>query len=364
MKRIFINIILLGLVAFLQIACEKDETLTVAKSDAEPAKLSATKTTLTLDEADADQDAVTFSWTAADFGFSAAVNYSLEFGKKDSNFVNAKTIDLGNSKERTMTVGALNAIANGIRLKGFVANEMEVRIRADIGGTVKPVYSSVVLLNITPYLDKPPYQTLYMVGDATVGGWDNKAATPMFRATDNVFLFTYTGKFKKGYFKFLGTLGKWAPMWGRSSSGGVFFRATEADPDPDAFEVQTEGYYTVTLNLRNTSFSMTPFDASSAKVYNSIGIIGPFTGWSAIAPMTASDIDPHIWTINYTFAEDTEMKFRIAEGWSENWGAESNATESNPYGLGVSNGPNMKVKKGNYLIRFNDITKNYILIAQ
>lgn len=364
MKSIFNNIFLLSFLAFIQVACEKDQTLTIAKSNATASTLAATKSSIVLTEAEATQDAITFSWNATDYGFSAATNYSIEFGKKGVNFVDAKALDLGNSKESKLTVAALNTVANQVGLEGFKASEMEVRVKADIGGGIEPVYSNVLLITVTPYLDKPPYQTLYLVGDATEGGWNNGAATPVFRDPADPFLFTYTGAFNQGYFKFLGVLGQWAPMWGSNGSGGATFRNTEADPDPDSFQIMTAGYYTVTLNLRNNSFSLTPYNASTAKLYNSIGIIGPFTNWSDIAPMAKSTLNPHIWTIDYTFSEDTEMKFRIAEGWDENWGAESNVTEGNLYGIGAGGGPNFKVKKGRYIIRFNDITKHYILITK
>lgn len=364
MKNIFNNIILLTFLAFIQVACEKDQTLTVAKSNATASTLTSTKTSIVLNEAGANQEAMTFSWNATDYGFNAATNYSLEFGKKGTNFANGKTVDLGSSKESKLTVAALNAIANQIGLEGFKAGEMEARVKANIGGGLEPVYSNILIIAVTPYLDKPPYQTLYLVGDATEGGWSNTAATPIFRNPADPFLFTFTGAFNQGHFKFLGVLGQWAPMWGSNGSGGVAFRNTEADPDPATFQIMTAGYYTVTLNLRNNSFSLTPFNASTAKLYNSIGIIGPFTNWSNIAPMSKSALNPHIWTIDYTFSEDTEMKFRIAEGWDENWGAESNATESSVYGIGTGGGPNFKVKKGRYIIRFNDITKHYIFITK
>jgi starch-binding outer membrane protein SusE/F len=363
MKGFLNNIFLLSLLALALGSCKKDETIVVAKEGTVPS-VTASSTTLVLDELDAAKDAVTFKWNASDFGYKAAVKYKLLFDKKGNNFASADSLDLGSSVESKLTVARLNTIANNIGLEGFKTADMEVRVKAEISQNFPAVFSTPLTITVTPYLSKPPYQTLYLVGDASDGGWDNAKASPVFRDPVDPFVFTYTGHFNKGYFKLLGALGKWTPMWGSNGSGGVSFRETDSDPDPASFEVVTEGYYKLTFSLRTNSISFTPHDASAAKTYNSIGIIGGFNGWGDITAMTKTVANPHIWSITHTFDSDTEMKFRIAEGWDVNWGAEADATVAEPYGKGKEGGPNLQVKAGTYKIIFNDLTAHYVLIKQ
>jgi hypothetical protein len=344
-------------------ACKKDETMVKASADAKPSKLAATYDNLVLNENDAAADAIEFKWDKSDFGFDAAITYSVEVGKKDSNFVNSRSIGVGADLSTVLTVGAFNALLNQMNAVGFQPNAVEVRLKAEIGKSVAPVYSNVIPLVVTPYLDKPPYQTLYLVGDGTFGQWDNTKASPIFRDPANPFLFTYTGKFSNGNIKFLGVLGMWAPSWGLNGTGGVMFRAKESDPDPANIAV-TEGYYTVKLDLRNLTFTKTLFDASAAKTFASIGIIGPFTDWGSVIPMTKTALNPHIWTIDHTFAGDTEFKFRIPEGWDNNWGANTKAVQAEPYGKGRPGGENYLIKAGTYTLVFNDITSEYVFIKK
>lgn len=348
-------------------SCEKDEDRIVAQTNGTAPTLNATATSVVLQDADATKDAITYTWTASDFGYSAAVKYSLQLGRKDSNFVNARTIDLGNSKTVKYTVKALNTIAIEMGLKAFEANNLQVRIKAQISDKYAPAYSNVVNLAVTPYLTEPPYATVYLVGDATEFGWDNNKPTPVFRDETDPFIYTFTGKLKAGNIKFLGTPGKWAPQWGTNSGGtALVFRETEAAADPGSISIASAGYYTVKLNLRNNSFSVAPYDATGKREFTSIGIIGDFNDWSTIAPMTKSSLDPHYWELgSYTFANDAQLKFRIAAGWDYNWGAVNDESASNAYGKGLQGGKNIKVKAGKYRILFSDLDDGrYILLKQ
>jgi len=361
MRTLTTKIFILSLCALFFWACEKDEDRMVARPGTAPT-LTASQTNLVLTEENKDEQAIALTWTASDFGYPAAVQYSLQFGKPNDNFTTVETVNVTNNREKTLTVAELNNIASNLGLPGFTASPLEVRVRASISEKVTPVYSPVTTLTVTPYLAEPEYPTLYLVGDATEFGWDNTKAVAMFRDVTDPFIFTYTGNLKAGALKFLGYQGKWAPQWGSNGSGGTAFRATEADPDPGSFTVPAAGYYTVRMNLRNNAFSIAPFNASGATAYNSIGIIGAFNTWTDIVPMTKTTVNPHIWTLDHTFAQDTELKFRIAEDWSANWGAEGDP--EGLYGKGGKDKANLKVKAGSYRILFNDLTSEYLFLEQ
>ncbi|RVU01360.1 SusF/SusE family outer membrane protein [Mucilaginibacter limnophilus] len=364
MKSYIFKSVIFGVIALMLWSCKKDETRVVVADNVTAPVLEATYDNLVLTEDKQTEDALQLTWEKANYGYAAAVSYSIEIAKKDSSFARVASADMGSDNERIFTVGDLNSLISQLNVKGFEENELEIRIKADIGGGVAPVYSNVIPVTVTPYEDKPPYQTLYLVGDATPGGWDNGKASPVYRDPADAFVFTYTGYFNAGSFKFIAKPGAWTPMWG-ITDGKVAFRATEADPDPGSFSIPAAGYYTVSLSLKNNTFTMQPYDAGGKTVYESIGIIGAFNGWGSTEAMTHYANDPHNWTITHTFTEPTtEFKFRIAADWSANWGAFDKPTQTNPYGTGKSGGENYIIPAGTYLIIFNDMTFEYVFVKQ
>ncbi len=372
MKNWLNKISVLCLVSLALVSCEKDgEQVQVSVGDA-PA-LTASATTVVLAEAQADDAALTMTWTPLNLKWSdatvshnTAVKYTLQFDTEEDNFASPEVVEVGSSLEKTFTHGEMNALLNRMELESGKASKVVVRLFPHVGDNQTPVYSNPIAMSVTPWLDKPKFATVYMVGDATDNGWSNPGGTPMFRSESNPFLFTYTGYLKKGMLKFVQIDGQWAPQWGSDAAGtGVAFRATEQDPDPGVFNIPADGYYTANLNLRSMTFTLTPYNAAGAKTFTSIGIIGPFTDWSSIIPMTNSPFNPHYWSLEHTFAAPTQMKFRWNTNWDENWGP-AEGKESGIYGLGLPQGAgkNIEVAAGTYRIIFNDLTGNYVLIKK
>src|SRR5690606_32654795 len=136
---------------------------------------------------------------------------------------------------------------------------------------------------------------LYLVGDATAAGWSNDSNNyPMYRDPENEDLYHYVGYFNAGSVKMLEVKGQWAPQYGTDGTNLVP-RPTESEPDPTPISIPSAGYYTVTVNVADLSYSVTPYDASGATVYPTIGIIGTGTpgGWDSDTDMTQSSFDPH-----------------------------------------------------------------------
>lgn len=341
-------------------SCEKDEDMVFFKEGTTPV-LSASTSSTVLNEDNAKEEAVTLTWTPSDFGYQAAVNYTLEMDMKGNDFAAPVSVNLGSGTKKTFTVEELNSLVNRLEIKAFESNNIDMRIVASVSPKVNAAMSKVITMNITPYLTEPPYATLYMIGDATDAGWDNNNAIAMLRDPNDLFKFTYTGKFKAGNLKFLGKRGSWAPMYGAGENNTLAFRATEGDPDPASIMIQSEGYKTVTLDLRSNTYSITEFDASSKPTYSAIGIIGSFNGWSADVLMNKTAFNPHYWTLEHTFTEDVEMKFRLEGNWGTNWGAPAGDQEKLFNNTG---GDNIKVAAGTYLIVFNDLSNKYIFIKK
>jgi hypothetical protein len=342
-------------------SCEEDGTKTVVVPG-QASDLSASTTTLVLTMDDAEEEAIAFTWTAADFGYPAATEYMLELDKKGDAFGSPKIITFDTTYSVTFTVSEFNEFALAQGLPRDEASELEVRLTAQVSSRVESLHSDVITLTVTPYVSEPPYPTLYMVGDAAEFNWDASKGTPMFRDETDPFQYTFTGSMDQGSLKFLGYLNLWAPMWGTNSQGTVVFRETDSDPDPWAFNVAAGGYYTINLNLLSLTYSITPYDASGATVYSSINLTGDFNGWGAV-PMTNTPGNPHAWSVTHTFAADTGLKFRTSD-WSAQWGPA--VDRDRLYGKAVAAGDNDKVAvvAGTYTILYNDLTGHYVLVKE
>ena len=209
------------------------------------------------------------------------------------------------------------------------------------------------------------YRNFFMVGDVTAAGWsENNNNTPLFRDGENPDLYHFTGRFdgaadKEG-FKLLEVLGSWQPQWGLDDTGALS-NSDILGGDPQAFPVEENGYYTLTINADEMTFSFEDYDASGAETYASIGIVGDATpgGWDSDTMLTQTDFDPHLWYASGVELIEGEFKFRVDGDWAMNWGG-----SSFPSGEGVFDGGNILAEEGTYDIWFNDITKRYILIAQ
>lgn len=105
-------------------------------------------------------------------------------------------------------------------------------------------------------------ETLYLLGDGTPAGWDNNAALPMTKLSPGIFEIT-VNLGGGSYFKFIETLGQWAPQYGTNDAGtgdggSLVLRSTEADPDPAAIPIPAPGKYKITANLWKMTYKVIP----------------------------------------------------------------------------------------------------------
>ncbi|UII19347.1 SusE domain-containing protein [Fulvivirga ligni] len=348
------NIYALIMLAAMAFSCEKDEEQVVMTDGTAP-ELSASGQSFVLTEETGADEALTLSWTAASFGFDGAEAYEVQVSSsQDFEEVTLATVE-GDLSE-TFTINELNAFALRFELPAGNMGKLYLRVEAALSSAIK-VYSNSVEIEVTPYQSESPYPVIYMVGDAVENAWDATMATAMFRDSDDSFTYTFTGNFNEGSLKFIGTLGAWAPQWGWASETTLAFRETDADADPGTLWVPA-GYNTVTMNVQKNTYSIVSYDASSATNYASNGLSGDFNGWGETA-MSSSALNPHIWTLDYTFDDFTKVKFRPNGEW---WGTDG-APEA-MYEHASGSGADIYVEAGTYTIRFNDLTGRYIFIKK
>ncbi|MFD0975821.1 SusF/SusE family outer membrane protein [Salinimicrobium gaetbulicola] len=379
MKKL--SIFLLAIVAILSLSsCSEDDDFTfVAKQSPEGVMfLNAPAPQYSLSASNGDNIAERFVWNEVDFDVQTTVRYELQASTTET-FDENMTILASDIAETNyaVTVKSMLELAKEAGLDNDPETEdapntgmLYFKVRAYVGDTapsnVEEISEVLGLMVVLPETEgaEPAKLQLYMVGDASLDVWNpNNNNTPLFRDAADENIFYYTGYFKAGSFKFITTLGSWAPMYGVNpdAEGTLIARPTEADPDPSTIDVADAGYYSLLVNLNDLTYTFEPYDASSAATYTTIGLIGDSTpdAWDADQDMTQLSNDSHIWYISEVELTDGEAKFRAENGWDINWGADTPLS-----GEATSGGPNIPVTAGIYNVWFNDLTGRYVFIPQ
>lgn len=316
-----------------------------------------------LTENNASSVAETFKWSEAMYSANVVVQYTVLLDKKGGDFSAAKPIaTVSDLTQVGVLVKDLNQGAIELGAPAEVATLFDVKIKSAVSGGVPMLSKTPITITVTPYTGKVKYDFVewYLVGDATVAGWDtNKGNQILYRNPTNSNEYVFTGFFKKGYFKMISNPGSWAPMYG-GSGGSLVYRATEGDADPPSIEITADGYYAFKMDVQKLTYTLTAYNASAATVYTTIGIIGSATanGWDASTPMTLRDaaFDKHQWKLGVTSLNDGEAKFRANNAWDVSWGG------TTPFSGIVPSGSNIPVAKSKYVIYFNDLNGNYMMI--
>ena len=373
------SIFLLMIIAFAGItSCEHDDDVVfIAQPDPEGIVfVNATAESYTLTNQTANNIAERFVWSDVDFDAPTTVTYELQ-GSSVSDFSTFTTIGTTGDNNLGVTVRQMMSLAMEAGLDNDPETEMPntgdifFRVRAYAGtdgsnglNAVSEAMTLTVILPEATIEEEPAKLNLFLVGDATASGWTNTSTSnnyPLFRDTENENIYYYTGRLMAGNVKIIEQRGAWAPQYG-GENGTLVYRPTEGDPDPSPIAVESEGYYTFTINIADLTYTLEAIDVSSATTYNSIGYIGSATpgGWDSDTDMVQSDFDPHIWyALDATLIEGEFFKFRANDDWADNWGVASDALS----GTAAYGSPdNMSTSGGTFEIWFNDITGDYILI--
>ena len=391
MKKI--NIIFIVLLCIIGVTSCEDQIGTIINSKALDGSLTfklnqPRYSNYVLEDAISTKDLDSLTCVQPDYGFTAAVTYSTQMCA-DANFaagtyqtlpttVNGEKVGV-NVKEMNKAFIAIfgklptPVVAKNVyvRLKAFISDASYSTIKDSL--IVKPLYSNVVKLKITPY-EFPLFP--YTDASITVRPWyiiglggksDNSTAglgsslIPLSVVSGKKYdlngdgEYTYTGYFSAATnFKLIRDIGKSSPSW--AMTGGVL-QLNGADN----ITVPTSGYYTITLNSIDNTMTMVATTTPSNS-YTKIGLIGGFNAWGGDLAMTANEnTGSHVWYTKYTFSSADGCKFRApladTDPWHVNWGA-----NKFPYGIGTNGGDNIPYTIGTFTIIFNDIDGCYYFI--
>jgi hypothetical protein len=336
------SLLMIAAVAFLS-SCKKDETKVILTPGGDIA-LTSTATTVVLQQANGASNAVGFTWAPASFGYDAAVTYTLQFSKAGTNFASPATtteVGMGTALTKTFTVSEFNAKMQEIIPDG-AATGVDVRVKASVGNAAAPIYSNVIAMTVTSYLDIVAYTYPAAMNIAgNYQGWDPGSA-PQIVNTRNGGYGAYEGYiiFNHATPAFKIVKGN---NWGAGDFGGSGGVLTNGGSDitlPSGGP-GIAGLYRLRANPTTMTYS---FDK-----INTWGIIGSATpgGWGASTPMIFSPSNGS-WTITTNLVVG-EMKFRANDDWPINFGDNAPADGKPEY-----DGNNIPVTvAGNYTITLN-----------
>jgi hypothetical protein len=274
MKNKIINLFVFFCAALVIWSCEKQETKIYYEGGTAPV-LSANRTgTVPLSFANQSQEAIRFSWTNPDYRFTTGpssqnVSYQLEIDSAGKNFSSAKkkVITMSNDVSLTLTQNQLNDyLLNQLEFRTGVVQTIEVRVKSSLANNAGVMYSNAMQYSVTPYaippkVAPPASGKLFIVGNATPGGWNNPVPTPaqeFTRVSPTMFTITLplTGG---GSYLLLPVNGDWGTKYGGMGANNT--NATMEDEfkqgGGDLIAPATSGTYKIEVNFQTGKFKLT-----------------------------------------------------------------------------------------------------------
>ncbi len=267
-------------------------------------------------------------WSAADFGYPAAVNYTLEgsfsVNTKDTTLVFANT----STPSATLSYETINKLILSTGVTAGTQTSVELELNASISSAYTTQKStSTLTINVTPFKVAYP-KMLYVAGGYTTNGW-NPAASPRVFITDED-KGVYNGIVNvdnDGFeFKFLGQA-DWNPI----QYGGEMSKLVEKFPDGSDPANITDlkgktAFYHMNVDVKNLK--------ATAKAISTISLVGGATdiGWDPskslpFAPKATTGPDSYVWVLSGVNLKADGFKILFNNSWDNALGANGGSAD-------------------------------------
>lgn len=283
----------------------------------------------------ADGEDLTATYDPAAFSVTSPVAYNFylapagsEEGVKLASTIADGTITF-KQKDLNSAILNLGAVADvafslDFWLVGYLCNDKGAAIA---GSEVK---SNVVTASFTPYSadldDVDVYEHIWIIGSgASVGGWDHGKVYQYlynYNKDGNTFegLIDYGEDAASGW-KLTGIAG-----WDDSCNWGSEAQAEDAEATSIVLVSSgaSKDIKCYSKRFYKWSFDKTSLTLKMVYGFNNVGLVGDFPGstWNPADPDLKMEYNAykHRFYIDYTFENETQMKFTCDDDWTLNWG--------------------------------------------
>jgi hypothetical protein len=401
MKTIFKSTLILAMGAFVFAACEDDNDSNPTLAQPTAFVLNEPAITGNIDLEKTPTIALTWSQPTPYNDFNAPVvpTYWVEMSPtgqftkafdanaEDNTGADYFTLDETYSSGKSVEVNAQTLNRTMEQLLGWTettvpaTQQVSVRVKAAVRDAsfteYGTTYSNVITLNTAPYYVelKPAAPIIwYMVGNCIGNAsWSNDASgvgkglVPMFLVANEEYdaktgggMTQFTGYFPAdAQFKFVLTPGNWDSQLNYTNVKNPGSFLADMDGDNHNIGITTAGYYTIKVDTKTNDVTIEQYEGSVA-VCDKLCIAGSFNDWADndMTPVfTLDGSENHIWS--YVVDGGVKLKVKIAGSWDTNWGYKNGLA-----GSGDGDGNLVVPEGGKFLLLFNDITGDYMLIEQ
>jgi hypothetical protein len=349
--KMVVSIIALGLLT----ACDLNLPNDIVKSG--PLALSASKTSLVLNQKDINNVAIDLTWTTGtNHGTEASISYNLQVDKKGNGFSNPINLDLGKGIYiNSFYVGALNdSLLTHWGVTTGTATDLEARVIATVYSdpVVKDV-SNIITISVTPY--QPVSKTLYLFGSASPKGTDLNNALPLTAQSDPT-VFVYQGVLNVGSLKFITTPGQILPSYNKGNSDSQLILRTVAGQADNLFNITETTVYKVTVSLLDLTVTINKADLPPYSTIYMVGDASP-NGWDIAnaTPLIQNTTNPFIFTYRGVM-QVGDFKFPVNRNtdWGQDMYERTDDTHMYLHHGGASDDSKWSItKKGYYTITLN-----------
>ncbi|MCA1756336.1 MAG: SusE domain-containing protein [Bacteroidales bacterium] len=317
-------------------SCEDEVRDPIVTLNAAPEILAPTGGSFVLTEETEDDLLTTVEWSDADFGYMAAITYTLELDEAGNDF--SEPIALATSQESLapLYVGEINNLLLSAGYPFAVEGNFEMRVAAAVHKDVDTLFSQPVAMSITPFEKIIIYPKLWVPGDYMDPQWSPGDSPNLYSIKSNN---KYEGYIwnpnATANFKFTS-----APDWNSTNygygSGDEVSGVLSDDSGAGNLYLTSAGYYKMNADLTAMTYSF---------LKTEWGVIGDATPgeWTTDTNMTY-DPATKVWSVTLDLVAGM-IKFRANDGWDLNYGSNNANGIADPGGSDIS-----VASAGNYTV--------------
>ncbi len=359
-------------------ACDKAETLPYFGNGTAPV-LSASSTTIAPLPADSNNTALTLSWSFPAYATdSSTIKYTIEIDSTGKGFSKANSKIVQGRLNTTFTAKELNAILLGKGYAFNVAVDMDVRVISSYANNNERINSNTLKIKMTPYkippkIALPSSLKLFIVGDATAGGWNNPVPVPsqeLVRLDETTWggVFQLTGG--KQYL-LLPVNGDWSHKYsvannsvaGLNGGGDFGYDLSDNFPGP-----ATTGLYKIIVDFQVGKFTVTSY---SGALPTNLFIVGDATagGWNNPVPTPSQQftrLNSSVFEITLPLTGGKQYLMLPVNGdWSHKFSVANNSlaglAAGGTFGYDLSDNFPGPATSGTYKISVNFVTNKFVV---